>query len=460
MQSSYWGYWLIVLGVAIVGLSISVQGMTTNTTQDYYSLKEITDASMLESVDYGYYRDYNEVKINKEKFMEVFMRMLVETMGANDTYEVNFYGIYEAPPKVSVEVKSNSGANFTSANYDTISRIDAIIQIQAEQVGSGNVKVSFDTNKGTKIPPQTIPDGGPVSKPTDPTRPCYKFVGWYVDSDLTQKYNFGTPVTRNLTLYAKWENNGTCTNYYTVTYESNGGSKVPSETVLEGDTATRPTNPTKKDYSFGDWYIDNSLTTVYDFNTPVTENITLYAKWGKGELYNTYCKVEKEKYNSWTYAEHKTSGLPYTYKWTIRFDKLTNAKNIKISNINYVSDYNTFYKEYMNNKRITMVDQNDDYVGYVNSASILQEHALKSNNFTKSLSSPYYKNNYWYVDVTIKVSNYNGVSKYYLDAAKNDVYFVPFTFDVEYTNLNDCVDDKASNSYKYTDCDIDKSFYK
>ena len=133
MQRSYWGYWLAVMGVAIVGLMISVQGITTNTTQDSYAIREITDASMLEAVDYGYYRDYNEIKINKEKFMEVFLRMIAEVMGVNDTYEVNFYAIYEAPPKVSVEVKSNSGANFISAGeYDTTSRIDAIIQIHAE----------------------------------------------------------------------------------------------------------------------------------------------------------------------------------------------------------------------------------------------------------------------------------------------------------------------------------------
>ena len=54
MQSSYWGYWLVVMGVAIVGLMISVQGITTNTTQDSYAIREITDASMLEAVDYGY----------------------------------------------------------------------------------------------------------------------------------------------------------------------------------------------------------------------------------------------------------------------------------------------------------------------------------------------------------------------------------------------------------------------
>lgn len=133
MQSSYWGYWLVVMGVAIVGLMISVQGITTNTTQDRYAIREITDAAMLEAVDYGYYRDYNEIKINKEKFMEVFLRMTAEVMGVNDTYEVNFYAIYEAPPKVSVEIKSNSGTNFISAgDYDSTTRIDAIIQIHAE----------------------------------------------------------------------------------------------------------------------------------------------------------------------------------------------------------------------------------------------------------------------------------------------------------------------------------------
>ena len=134
MQSSYWGYWLIVMGVAIVGLMIQVQGITTNTTQDSYAIREITSAAMLESVDYAYYRDYNEIKIDKEKFMEVFLRMTAEVMGAFDTYEINFYEIYEAPPKVSVEIKSNSGSNFTTGTYDSTSRIDEIIQIHAEEM--------------------------------------------------------------------------------------------------------------------------------------------------------------------------------------------------------------------------------------------------------------------------------------------------------------------------------------
>ena len=138
LTSSYWGYWLIVFGVAIVGLMINVNGLVINETQDSYAIREIVDASMMESVDWGYYRDYNELKINKEKFMEVFIRrMAYANRTSLNTYEINFYAIYEAPPKVSVEVRSNSGTNFIStSDYDTTTRISAIIQTFADTIES------------------------------------------------------------------------------------------------------------------------------------------------------------------------------------------------------------------------------------------------------------------------------------------------------------------------------------
>ncbi len=138
MQSSYWGYWLVVFGVAIVGLVITVNGITSTETQDYYTIKENVDASMLESIDFAYYRDYNEIKINKEKFMEVFIRKLPAVMAPNSTFKVNFYAIYEAPPKVSVEILSNSGASFIAGNYDTVTRIDAILQTFAKEITTAN----------------------------------------------------------------------------------------------------------------------------------------------------------------------------------------------------------------------------------------------------------------------------------------------------------------------------------
>ena len=66
---------------------------------------------------------------------------------------------------------------------------------------------------------------------------------------------------------------------YTVTHESNGGSTVPSQTVKYNETANKPADPTKSGYTFAGWYTEEKLTNKYDFATPVTGNITLYAKW-------------------------------------------------------------------------------------------------------------------------------------------------------------------------------------
>ena len=66
---------------------------------------------------------------------------------------------------------------------------------------------------------------------------------------------------------------------YTVTYESNGGSTVPSQTVKYNETANKTADPTKSGYTFSGWYTEEKLTNKYDFAAPVTGNITLYAKW-------------------------------------------------------------------------------------------------------------------------------------------------------------------------------------
>lgn len=66
---------------------------------------------------------------------------------------------------------------------------------------------------------------------------------------------------------------------FTVTFDSNGGSAVPSQKITSGETASRPADPTKGMDTFDGWYSDAELTQSYDFSTPVTANITLYAKW-------------------------------------------------------------------------------------------------------------------------------------------------------------------------------------
>lgn len=131
MKNALWGYWIILLGVFIVIIMLLVQNLTTSSTQDYYLVKEITEAAMIDAVDYSYYRTYGEIKINKEKFFESFLRRFAETASSATEYTVSFYGIYEAPPKVSVEIKSKSNTfNIAgdSESFDMVERLDAIIE--------------------------------------------------------------------------------------------------------------------------------------------------------------------------------------------------------------------------------------------------------------------------------------------------------------------------------------------
>mgnify|MGYP005761867393 CR=1 FL=1 len=131
MKNALWGYWIILLGVFIVIIMLLVQNLTTSSTQDYYLVKEITEAAMVDAVDYSYYRTYGEIKINKEKFFESFLRRFSENASSATEYTVSFYGIYEAPPKVSVEIKSKSNTfNIAgdSESFDMVERLDAIIE--------------------------------------------------------------------------------------------------------------------------------------------------------------------------------------------------------------------------------------------------------------------------------------------------------------------------------------------
>jgi len=79
-------------------------------------------------------------------------------------------------------------------------------------------------------------------------------------------------ITETTTLYARPKGN-------TVTFNSNGGSAVDSQTVRIGNAATEPTAPTRTGHTFAGWYSDAALTIPYNFNSVVTQDLTLYAKW-------------------------------------------------------------------------------------------------------------------------------------------------------------------------------------
>lgn len=147
MKESYWGYWLIILGVFIVVVMLLTQDATTSNTQDYYQLKEVANSAIYDAMDYSYYTQTGQVRIMKEVFVENFIRRFVQTSGTTDTYQIDFYDLYESPPKVSVKISSKT-ANFmiakTNTGLDVVNSIDIIVQFD----GSGSPEQSETTIQG------------------------------------------------------------------------------------------------------------------------------------------------------------------------------------------------------------------------------------------------------------------------------------------------------------------------
>lgn len=132
MQASVWGYWLITLGIFILAIMMLLQSFTTTNTEDYYLLKEISEAAMIDAIDYSHYRVEGELKINREKFVENFVRRFAETASANKVYKIDFYEIYETPPKVSIKVSTESETfNIAgdSTSFDVINKINSILEL-------------------------------------------------------------------------------------------------------------------------------------------------------------------------------------------------------------------------------------------------------------------------------------------------------------------------------------------
>ncbi|MDR1795336.1 MAG: InlB B-repeat-containing protein [Erysipelotrichaceae bacterium] len=138
--------------------------------------------------------------------------------------------------------------------------------------------VYFETNEGGSIDPQKVEQGGLAIKPTDPVKVNKYFSGWYSDKTLNNKYDFTTPVNGTVVLYAKWVDNQSDIDYL-INFNSNGGSNVPSQTVARDALVIKPNDPTYSSKIFSGWHSDEALTTRYDFNLPVTSDMTLYARW-------------------------------------------------------------------------------------------------------------------------------------------------------------------------------------
>ena len=172
--------------------------------------------------------------------------------------------------------------------------------------------VTFNSQGGSEVAPQAVYAGEKIVKPANPTKEKEYFVDWYKEAECTNVWDFeNETVSQDITLYAKWTSIA-----YTVTFETNGGSAIEAQLVPEGTFATKPaTAPTKEGNLFEGWYTEQTMTNLFDFYTPITKDITLYAKWMDissitfNDLQQLFWKAGNLAYQEYAYTEESLLAL-------------------------------------------------------------------------------------------------------------------------------------------------------
>ena len=109
-----------MIGIFGIIIILMFNEITVSNEQDYYTLKDATEAAMIESVDVAYYRLTGEIKISQEKFVENFTKRFTQTSTfGQGNYDIIFNQISETPPKVSLQiVDSTNSYNVYTFNSD------------------------------------------------------------------------------------------------------------------------------------------------------------------------------------------------------------------------------------------------------------------------------------------------------------------------------------------------------
>lgn len=135
MKWSFASLGLIMFGLIGLLIIILFNEITVSNEQDYYNLKDATEAAMIEAIDVAYYRLTGEVKISKEKFVENFTRRFanISTFGSGN-YDIEFYQIIEYPAKVSLRIVDSTNVyniyNTYSVDLDA-TQINVVNEITA-----------------------------------------------------------------------------------------------------------------------------------------------------------------------------------------------------------------------------------------------------------------------------------------------------------------------------------------
>lgn len=137
MKESFWGAYIFVVGIIVIVFILLFQSLTNTDEHNMAILKETTKAAMYDAFDYATYRATGQLGIDKEKFVENFLRRFSENASLSRSYKIEIYDVNEVPPKVSVKVITHQTANLISGggkkdeeqiDFAISNRIDAILE--------------------------------------------------------------------------------------------------------------------------------------------------------------------------------------------------------------------------------------------------------------------------------------------------------------------------------------------
>ena len=176
---------------------------------------------------------------------------------------------------------------------------------------STNVTVTFDSDGGSAVEPQSVPQGQPAQRPADPIKDGYAFIGWYDKADLEYsnmpEWNFSYPVTKDLELVAQWVKKMPISTDPVAYLDKDGNQQVCNEyTVLTSNTADSILDLDDKWYDLpAGWYVVKGnvtftprLDTHGAVNLILTDGSHLTTEWGidvkEGDTFTVYAQSTGE----------------------------------------------------------------------------------------------------------------------------------------------------------------------
>lgn len=131
MKESFWAILIVSIGLISIVFVYIFQNITNTDEHNYHLLKETTEAAMYDALDLAAYREDKIIRIDREKFVENFIRRFAESASLAQEYNIKIYDVNETPPKVSLEVSSRQSGTSGSeiVEFDIVERINAILEM-------------------------------------------------------------------------------------------------------------------------------------------------------------------------------------------------------------------------------------------------------------------------------------------------------------------------------------------